>query len=404
MNAQSNTEIINNKMSCSNLTRMVVAVTLLSLISEECFTPRQDGDISINTYYRVPEHQRFPAWSLAKKQRLVDSVLRNFPIHAIIGVEQKKIQGNSIIEWCDIEDGQTRMTYLQDFMMDKFPCEKGYDCVGNGCYFSELSSSLQQTFKNYQVTLEKFKGDNISSDHISEIFTRLNSGKPLGDNDKFHSRKETAVLIYLEELKTHHELRSDFTKFIGPIGTTKKFVLLGDIIGAMLAIATRNDETGGQACINTSYELNHKYLRNAFTIEQKNDIIAFFKAYFEMLHQANDDIDAKPKKSMYCKLSGVLGLSVCSWVRFGQIQEAIGWYIGKMIEYPKYSPATFDQLNKGDIRNCQGPSVWRRLEKIMEQYDIDNNGVVASGLGVNFEIDTEDEDFDEEDSNDSERE
>ena len=392
----------------SMITRTMITIALISLISEEAFTPRQEGDAPITTEYRVPDHQRFPAWSLAKKQRLVDSVLKNFPIHAIIGVERRRINEDTIEEWCDIEDGQTRMTYLQDFYLGKYPCERGPDCIGNGCYFSELSTTLQQRFTNYQVSLEKFKGNNITSDHIAEIFTRLNSGKPLGDNDKFHSRKETAVLMYLEELKTHPELRRDFTKFIGPIGTGKTYKLLGDIIGAMLAVATRHDESGGQACINTSYELNHRYLRNAFTLEQKNDMIAFFKAYFAMLHQQNDGINAKPKKSLYCKLSNVLGLSVCSWVRLGNIQGAIAWYVGKMIEDPKYVPASFAQLNKGDIRNCQGPSVWRRLEKIMEQFETDSNGApvaVAAGGGANnlvLNFSSDDDDSDDDDaSNDS---
>ena len=388
-------------MSGSMITRTMITVALFSLIGEEKFTPRRDGDAPITTYYQVPDHQRFPDWPLYKKQRLVDSVLKNFPIHAIIGVEQKKIQGNSIVEWCDIEDGQTRLTYLQEFMMNKYPCESGPDCIGNGCRFSELPIVLQQRFMNYQISLEMFRGDNITSDHIAEIFTRLNSGKPLGDNDKYHSRMETPVLIYLEELKNHPELRRDFTKFIGPIGTGKKYTLLGDIIGAILAIATRHDDIGGQACINTSYELNYKYLKNAFTLEQKNDIIAFFKAYFEMLHQKNDNIVAKPKKNLYCKLTGTLGLSVCSWVRFGRIQEEIAWYVGKIIEDPKYIPETFSQLNKGDIRNCQGSSIWRRLEKIMEQCATENNGSTASsGNKIQFVFSSDDDDDDNDNDTD----
>jgi hypothetical protein len=376
----------------------MITVALFSLISEDKFTSKRDEDSPITTYYQVPDHQRFPDWPLYKKQRLVDSILKNFPIHAIIGVEQKKIQDNRIVEWCDIEDGQTRLTYLQEFMMNKYPCESGSDCIGNGCRFSELPILLQQRFMNYQISIEMFRGDNITSDDIAEIFTRLNGGTPLGDNDKYHSRIDTPVLIYLEELKNHSELCKDFTKFIGPIGTGKKRVLLAHIIGAILAIGTRHDNIGGQACINTSYELNYKYLRNPFTHEQKNDIFNFFKAYFEMLHQKNDNIVAKPKKNLYCKLSGILGLSVCSWVRFGRIQEEIAWYVSKIIEDPKYIPETFSQLNKGDIRNCQGSSIWRRLEKIMEQCVNEDNGSstnASSGNKIQFIFSSDDESDDD---------
>lgn len=380
------------------ITRTMITVALFSLISEDKFTSKRDEDSPITTYYQVPDHQRFPDWPLYKKQRLVDSVLKNFPIHAIIGVEKKKIQDNRIIEWCDIEDGQTRLTYLQEFMMNKYPCESGSDCIGNGCRFSELPILLQQRFMNYQISIEMFRGDNITSDDIAEIFTRLNGGTPLGDNDKYHSRIETPVLIYLEELKNHPELRKDFTKFIGPIGTGKKRPLLAHIVGAILAIGTRHGNIGGQACINTSYELNYKYLRNPFTHEQKNDIFNFFKAYFEMLHQKNDNIDAKPKRRLYCKLTGILGLSVCSWVRFGRIQEEIAWYVGKKIENTKYIPETFSQLNKGDIQNCQGSSIWRRLEKIMEQCVNEYNGSstnATSGNKLQFIFSSDDESDDD---------
>ena len=75
----------------STIIRSMVTIALIGLISEEAFTPRQEGDAPITTEYRVPDHQRWPAWSLDKKQRLVDSVLKNFPIHAIIGVERRRI-------------------------------------------------------------------------------------------------------------------------------------------------------------------------------------------------------------------------------------------------------------------------------------------------------------------------
>jgi hypothetical protein len=238
---------------------------------------------------------------------------------------------------------------------------------------------MKERFKNYQVTIETFHGRGITDDVIAEIFNRLNSGKPLGDNDKFHSRMTTPVLEFLTELKSHPELRDDIEKFIGAIGTGKSRKGLGDIVGLILAVATRGEEAGGQACINTSYEQNYKYLKRVLTADQRTHVVAFFKAYFTMLHQANDAVNAKPKKHLYGKLSGVLGLSVCSWVQQGVIREEIAWYIGKLIQDPKYEPSTFRELSKGDVRNCQGPSVARRLDKIVAQYatSSSDNGTVC---------------------------
>lgn len=373
--------------------RTVSNVPLFNLISTDNFTPRGVGDspTEATTQYRIPEHQRFPSWSLSKKQKLVDSILKNYPIHAFIVIRCLKIVGEEVHDYCNVEDGQTRMTSLQEYLLDGYPSEAG-DGPNDGRKFSELDSAVRERFKNYQVTIETFDGRGFNDDVISEIFNRLNSGKPLGDNDKFHSRMNTPIMQFLNELKAHPELRDDIERFIGSIGSGKSRKGLGDIVGVILAVATRNEEVGGQACINTSYEQNYKYLKMVLTAGQKNDVIAFFKAYFVMLHQANDASTARPKKHLYGKLSGVLGLSVCSWViNDGLIREEIKWYLSMLIKNSKYEPSTYKQLTKGDIRNCQGASVERRISKIVAQYNISMTDDQTAGSNSDDENSESDE-------------
>jgi hypothetical protein len=331
--------------------REVYQRTLNDLISEEVFKPRGTGETPEESTlsYRIPAHQRFPSWSLPKKQRLVESVLKDYPIHAFIMIRQN-------MDYSFVEDGQTRMTSLHEFIMDAFPCETG--TIGAGKKFSELPSKMQQAFLNYQVTIESFNATSTSADEMADIFERLNSGKPLSDNDKFHARLNTPVLAFALEIKDHPELRVDFTHFIGPIGTGKTRKLLGDIVGTINALSF-----DGCACINTSYELNYKYLSNEIDSAQKDNIFQFFKAYFKMLHDSLDTFDAKPKKR-FGKLSGPLGLSVCSWVNEQAIIACIPWYVVKVSKNSKYEPKTFKLLSSGDKRNCQGNAIKRRLDAI----------------------------------------
>ena len=350
-----------------SLRRTVSQEPLYTIIAPEFFTARgtDDAPIVSDTMYRIPSHQRFPSWPLAKKQKLVDSVLRNYPIHAIIAIRQLQNSGLDVVEFCDIEDGQTRMTALQEYLMDEFACDNSPDAIGNGRKFSELTVQMQQSFRNYQVTMEVFSGRQITHDEIAEIFNRLNSGKPLGDNDKFHSRMTTPVLRRLNEIKTHPALRDDINKFIGTIGSGKTRKGLSDMVGLILAIATNQ-----KSCITTSYEQNYRYLATAFSDEQTAEVVKFLQKYFEMLHYSIDNVTSKPRK-IYGKLSGVLGLSACSWIMYGSISKAISWYVHNLTHDPKYEPATFTELNKGDIRNCQGDAVARRLVKIIEQLEKD---------------------------------
>lgn len=349
--------------------RQVTQMILGDFISPDVFQARGTGDspIESNKSYRIDEDQRFPSWPLNKKQLLVDSIFCDFPINSFILTRHNK-NGD---EYYSVREGQTRMTALQEYYMDGFACDVG--SIGNGMKFSELSQKLQTAFMTYQVTIEIFKCSLDSDKEMAEIFTRLNSGKPLGDNDKFHSRiKISPILQHINEVKNHPDLRSEFVRFVGPIGTGKSRKLLGDMVGTILAIATRHDAHGGQACINTSYELNNKYLNMVLSSSQINDVHEFFKAYFAMLREAIDTTSFKPQKR-YGKLSGALGLSVCAWVTTGTISPAISWYVNKMLYDNKYEPATFRSLSQGDRRNCQGSAIKNRLNMVEKQWRIDNN-------------------------------
>jgi hypothetical protein len=354
--------------------RQTSQFTLGSFINESVFAPRGAGNEPAETKktYRVLPHQRFPAWSLPKKQLLVDSVLSNYPIHGFILMRHQDPSGE---EFYSVEDGQTRMTALQEFLKGEFACEPG--SIGNGCTFTELPASQQEAFKSYQVTVEIYRNSAKTAEVMPEIFARLNSGKPLGDNDKYHSRMEISpVLKFMVTLKNHPELREDFGVFVGPIGTGKSRKLLGDMVGAILAISTRYDENGGYACLNTSYELNHKHLNMTITAAQSADVVAFFRAYFAKLHEAIDTATQKPQKK-YGKISGALGLAGCAWVRSGEIPVAVSWYVQKMFYDAEYEPSTFSRLSTGDKRNCQNAAIRNRLEMIEKQWRMDVHGEVS---------------------------
>jgi len=379
--------------------RQVNQMTLIELISPEAFTPRGTGDVPVDSSstYRISDEQRFPSWALYKKQRLVESVLKDYPIHAFI-MTRHNPSGDE--EFYYVQDGQTRMTALQEYLLDGFACEPG--TIGDGRKFSELPKKLQTAFETYQATVEIFKSTAGSTDEMADIFDRLNSGKPLSDNDKFHSRMTISpVMKFVVEVKGHPELRDDFSKFVGTVGTGKTRKLLGDITGVILAVATRHGDQGGRACINTSYEQNHKYLGRVFSAEQKADVISFFKAYFVRLHATFDTTALKPQKR-YGKLSGALGLSACAWVTTGAIPEAISWYVGKLFYIRDYMPDAFRSLTQADIRNCQGAAIKNRLDAIEKQWRVDQGlevldlEVGALVGSVHSTSGSEDEDEDEE--------
>ena len=149
--------------------------SLISLISPDQFDP--NDRVGSQKTYRVPEHQRYPSWSQANKERLVDSVMADWIIGQITLTKHNEPSGE---EYFNVQDGQTRMGALQEFVMDEFPW--------NGKLYSEMTAEERARFNNYTVQLDIFKKErNMSQTDfnrvICEIFERLNSGKPLTDND-----------------------------------------------------------------------------------------------------------------------------------------------------------------------------------------------------------------------------
>ncbi len=132
----------------AQVTREHTSRSLISIISPEQFSPndRHESDKT----YRVPEHQRYPSWLQANKERLVDSVMSDWIIGQITLTKHHEQNGD---EYYNVQDGQTRMGALQEFVMDKFPW--------NGKLYSELTAEERAKFNNYTVQLDIFKKERL---------------------------------------------------------------------------------------------------------------------------------------------------------------------------------------------------------------------------------------------------
>ena len=67
--------------------------------------------------YRIPIHQRFNRWSSDDKQSLIASIFLNY----IIGnISLSRHPNDAMVFYFNIEDGQSRLTVIQEFIEDKF--------------------------------------------------------------------------------------------------------------------------------------------------------------------------------------------------------------------------------------------------------------------------------------------
>lgn len=127
----------------------------------------KSGDIDLQ-----PDFQRGEVWSRAKKQRLVDSVLRDWhvpPIHVIEDVQTRKQE---------VLDGQQRLVAIRDFIDGEFaldgeiePIDDGLAAL-HGSKYRDLPDVWKRRFN--QFTIRLFRIVDYRPGEPGELFFRLN--------------------------------------------------------------------------------------------------------------------------------------------------------------------------------------------------------------------------------------
>jgi hypothetical protein len=155
--------------------------------------------------YRIPEHQRFPQWNKPQKLGLIDTVLRNYTMSGIVLSEKIVMKNGKIVKYYDIEDGQSRLSILQDF----HACRFDLPTMGiESMTFDTLDLDIQNRFLDYKITKEIIKNKARSleeyEDNIHEMFERLQGGKRLTDDDKYWNRNTSPLVdLAISIIKTY---------------------------------------------------------------------------------------------------------------------------------------------------------------------------------------------------------
>jgi hypothetical protein len=167
---------------------------------------------SLYSWYREDKlfvnrrYQRKLVWTLQEKQRLVESILKSYPIPAILIAERKGTTGSY-----EIIDGLQRLHAIVSFIetsfptldgrffdVKKFPTAQGY---ADKALFSINSSTSLLVPKEVSLVLDYTLGlsvmRNASDDEINDVFGRINTyGHRLSDQE----RRQAGVKNDLSEL------------------------------------------------------------------------------------------------------------------------------------------------------------------------------------------------------------
>lgn len=119
-----------------------------------------------------PDFQRGQVWSLSKKQRLIDTILREWYVPAIHLVVNDDLNREEVL------DGQQRLQSILEFLRDEFPVDgkisphDPYISSLHGLTFSQLPLKVQSRFRRYSLTTVRLR--NYETQEPGELFFRLN--------------------------------------------------------------------------------------------------------------------------------------------------------------------------------------------------------------------------------------
>lgn len=368
------------------VTREQTTRSLMSIISPEHFDP--NDRTGSDKLLRVPDHQRYPSWAQSNKERLVDSVMSNYPIGQITLTKHHDHDGE---EYFNVQDGQTRMGALQDFVMGLFPW--------NGKLYSDLTPDERARFNNYVIQVDIFKKDRSMSQLefdciICEIFERLNSGKPLSDNDKYWNRKETPAMQLLNRLKCSAEFGPLIRRYMwSNLGGGKGRSGLNHFIGLLLGLINQRAE-----CISTSFMQNGGTLMETVVdADAESRVYNFMRWYFGLLTDVFQFTNWTVRRS-FGKLSGVCGMIAVDWINNASAARGHYEMWKKYIEL-QYSRANFERrlfadLPNGHARNVTEIAINSRIAKVVEVHQRDvfaeySQDIFSLVVGSDYDSDDE---------------
>lgn len=152
--------------------------------------------------------QRGYVWDKKRKSLLIDSIITGYPIPAFFAAKNEN--------GYDMLDGKQRSITVHDFINNEFSlsdvedyqAEDGTTVTLEGQYFNDLPEDIQDTILSYSFTIYYFDG--ITDDEISEMFYRLNNGKPLSAFDQMRVKIKDHAKI--KDIAQHDIFKSALTE------------------------------------------------------------------------------------------------------------------------------------------------------------------------------------------------
>ena len=371
--------------------KVVKQEVLESISLRELFEKDEEGNYTMFDSYKrsndtleycIPEHQRLPQWNKENKEKLIETIFFGYPIGTITLSEYRKEDGN--IKY-NIEDGQTRLSVLQNYFDNKFIC-----C---GKKFEDLREIQKNSYLSYKIPrIVLRKCDNVTdAEHecnIHDIFERLQYGKSLSDADKIWNRNDKSIVLFAIELIEKY--KTDENYFNNKNFSSKKRNILPEFTGIICACLYLDDFSDKHYL--TAYRFQYRFINNKIiTDEDEEKVIKFMDLYLEIIKTAyscqHDKLKTIVKETNlnFQKCNKFWGVILQDY-----LQNEISFNTEKWTDIinitrlsSQFSDTIWNGISKGNRQNTTKKGINTRLKRLNDFYE--NKNAIAAEHGIKWE-------------------
>lgn len=130
--------------------------------------------------YEFPDWQREEVWPAAKKQKLIDTILRGWKLPKFYVL--KLSEGPTEYE---VVDGQQRMHSIFEFLDNELPLSAESAKAFNASHYESLPEKFSDAFDDFEIEVDEI--EEASDVDIKEFFLRLQEGLPLTSSEKLNA-------------------------------------------------------------------------------------------------------------------------------------------------------------------------------------------------------------------------
>ena len=179
--------------------------------------------------YQIPDWQREEVWTPAKKQVLIDTILRGWKLPKFYFL---KVSADP--DEYEVVDGQQRLTSIFEFLENQLPLSEASAREFKARSYKDLPEHISDRFDDYEIEFDEIT--DADERELKEFFQRLQGGLPLTSSEKLNA--------------VHSNLR-DFAKRLAKhnffqlkVSINDKRYAHFDIVSKVAAIEIEGIETG----------------------------------------------------------------------------------------------------------------------------------------------------------------